>query len=83
MNIGSIEGDKILIKRKRISIFLNRGVKISSLIKGEKVELEHVNCPLVIGKNVKIGKGCIIDLVQYSDTIEISHGARVERTEKL
>ena len=53
------------------------------MIKGGKVELEHVNCPLVIGKNVKIGKGCIIDLVQYSDTVEISHGARVERAEKL
>ena len=58
-------------------------MKISSLIKGGKVELEHVNCPLVIGKNVKIGKGCKIDLVKYSDMLEISQGASVKRAEKL
>ena len=55
----------------------------SGTVKGDEVQLEHVNCPLVIGKNVKIGKGCKIDLVKYSDMLEISQGASVKRAEKL
>ena len=96
MDIGSIGGSKIIIikepKRKfgeRLPLFsslvkkINGNVHVEGSIEGDEIALEAVTCPRVTGRVVAVGAGCDIDLVQYSDQIEISPDARVEKTEKI
>ena len=81
--VGSIGGGSITVKRKRFSVFTNRKLNVISTIEGDIVEIEHTVCPRVMGRTVSIGKGCKIDLVQYSEKIQISKGAKVARVEKI
>lgn len=96
MTIGSIGGSKIVIfSEKAIKVFqrlplfsslakiATKGVRVNSSIEGDEVALEYVTCPRVIGKVVAIGQGCNIDLVQYSEGVEISPDAKVGKTEKI
>lgn len=96
MDIGSIGGSKIIIirepKRKlgeRLPLFsslvkkINGNVHVEGSIEGDEIALESVTCPRVTGRVVAVGAGCDIDLVQYSDQIEISPDARVGKTEKI
>ncbi len=96
MNIGSIGGSRIAIirekKRKigeRLPLLsslvkkINGNVCVDGSIEGDEIALEAVTCPRVTGRVVAIGKGCEIDLVQYSDQIEISPDAKVLKTEKI
>ncbi len=96
MNIGSIGGSKIVIvSEKAINVFqrlplfsslaksATKGVNVNSSIEGDEVALEYVTCPRVTGRVVAIGQGCNIDLVQYSEDIEISPDAKVAKTEKI
>ena len=52
-------------------------------IEADTVALENVRAPRVSGRVVAIGEDCEIELVQYSEQIEISPRAKVGRTEKL
>ena len=96
MDIGSIGGSKIIIikepKRKlgeRLPLLsslvkkINGNVHVECSIEGDEIALEAVTCPRVTGRVVAVGAGCDIDLVQYSDQIEISPDARVGKTEKI
>ena len=95
MEIGSIGGSKIVIyqegrKRKHIrlpllSSFVGAGgtVRVGSSIEGDEIALEGVKAQRVSGRVVAIGKDCEIDLVQYSEQIEIAPEAKVGKTEKL
>lgn len=82
MSIGSIVGGKIHMRKSRSCLMMGN-VHVATSIEGDEVTLERVNCPRVTGCAVRIGKGCQIDLVQYSDTLEISKRAKVKRTEKI
>lgn len=96
MDIGSIGGSKIIIikepKRKfgeRLPLLsslvkkVNGNVHVEGSIEGDEIALEAVTCPRVTGRVVAVGAGCDIDLVQYSDQIEVSPDARVGKTEKI
>ena len=96
MEIGSIGGSKIIIfPRKPIKVISklplfsalvkgsSTGVSVGSAIEGDEIALEGVTCPRVTGRVVAIERGCNIDLVQYSETVEISPDAKVGRTEKI
>ena len=96
MDIGSIGGSKIIIikepKRKfgeRLPLLsslvkkINGNVHVEGSIEGDEIALEAVTCPRVTGRVVAVGAGCDIDLVQYSDQIEISPDANVGKTEKI
>ena len=83
MNIGSIGGTNILLKRKKFSIHAKRGVKVASSIEGDNIVLDSVTCPRVTGRTVVIGKGCKIDLVQYSEQFTAFRGAKIGRIEKI
>ena len=96
MTIGSIGGSKIVIVSEKGIAFFQRlplfsslarsatkGVNVNCSIEGDEVALEYVTCPRVSGRVVAIGKGCNIDLVQYSEDIEISPDAKVGKTEKI
>ena len=83
MSVGSMRGNTILLKRKRVSIFPKRRVIVSAAIEADAPTLEYVTCPRVTGRVVVIGKGCKIDLVQYSEEIQISPKATVGKVEKI
>jgi cytoskeletal protein CcmA (bactofilin family) len=43
----------------------------AELIEGTNVSLEHTHAKIVRGNRVKIGPGCQIELVEYTDSLEI------------
>ena len=95
MDIGSIGGSRIniypeeLVKRKiKLPLFssLVKGasaVRVANSIEGDVIALESVVTPRVSGRIVAISDGCEIDLVQYSEQVEISPNAKVGKTEKI
>ena len=93
LDIGGIGGSKIVIShernRKKLFRLFSRSKRekargaVASSIEGDEISLESVACPRVAGRIVTIKKGCNIDLVQYSENVEISPNAKVGKTEKI
>ena len=93
--IGSIGGSNIRVTIERnhpevtrlISKLLGRhghvGLTVKESIEGDDIALESVTAKSVIGRVVAIGAGCKIELVQYSEALEISPDAKVERQERI
>ena len=95
--IGSIGGSKISIYPERHSKKAPRlpllskllgnngrnGLEVKESIEGDEIALEAVSAKSVTGRVVAIGEGCHIQLVQYSESIEISPDAHVERQERI
>lgn len=93
--IGSIGGSEIKIHNDRkgekisrmplLSKLVGSGGKIviGELIEGDIVAIECVKAPHVVGRMVTIGADCEIDLVQYSEEIEVHPDAKVEKLEKI
>lgn len=97
--IGSIGGSKILIYRRhgsekkkkfRLPLFsrlvkkvADGVVQVKTSVEGDEIALEGVKTPRVSGRVVAIGAGCEIDLVQYSEQVEISPEATVGKTEQI
>jgi len=97
MEVGSIGGSKIMIykrhgkekKRIRLPLFSSLvksttgEVRVKTSIEGDEIALEGVVTPRVSGRVVAIGADCEIELVQYSEQVEISPEAKVGRTERI
>ncbi len=86
----SIGGSKIIIENCRergiIEKLFGRNkfcFGVSESIEGDEIIIERTNAKTVTGRYVMIGEGCNIDLVQYSESIEISPKAKVGRCEKI
>ena len=58
-------------------------LQISQAIEGDTIAVERVSTPLIVGRIVAIGAGCKVDLVQYSEEIEIHPDAVVKKVEKI
>lgn len=56
---------------------------VEELIEGDTVAIECVKVPKVVGRVVAIGEGSEIDLVQYSEEMEIHPDAKVGKIEKI
>lgn len=94
-SIGSIGGSNITILGKETKSALNRLALFSRLVKnngmieirqvveGDIIAVERVSAPLIVGRIVAIGAGCQVDLVQYSEEIEIHPDAVVKKVEKI
>lgn len=95
-HIGAIGGSDVQIRPEHSSSILLRfpllarlfkekwqKIQIDNHIEADMIDLVNVVAPRVSGRMVTIGDGCQIDLVQYSEQIEISPNAKVGRTEKL
>lgn len=99
MEIGSIGGSKIVIykrhgevkkKKFRLPLFSSLikkstvdTVVVKNSVEGDEIALEGVVCPRVSGRVVAIGADCEIELVQYSEQVEVSPKAKVGRTERI
>ena len=97
--IGSIGGSKIVIykrhgevkkKKFRLPLFSSLikkstvdTVVVKNSVEGDEIALEGVVCPRVSGRVVAIGADCEIELVQYSEQVEVSPEAKVGRTERV
>ena len=58
-------------------------LNVSESIEADRVTLENTVCPLVSGREVRIGKGCKIGTVRYTERIEVDPEAEVEKQEQL
>jgi len=90
--VGSIGGSEIRIyqhgnKKLRMNLFTKlvktNGCVVRELVEGDLIALENVSAPKVVGRVVAIGEGCSIDLVQYSEEVEIHPNAIVGKCEKI
>ena len=93
--IGSIGGSEIKIHNDRkgekisrmplLSKLVGSGGKVivDELVEGDIVAVECVKAPRVVGRVVAIGADCEIDLVQYSEEIEVHPKATVKKVEKI
>ena len=62
---------------------LPRGsLTVAESIEADEIELVNTLCPLVSGRTVTIGPGCRIDVVRYSESIEVDPEAQVGKQEK-
>ena len=98
MRVGSIGGGMITVypgytdnpvnkitPLKKVLKAINTGCKlvVSESIEGDIVNLECVEAPIVCGRIVILGDGCIIGKVQYTEKLEIAEGATVEEEIKI
>lgn len=54
-----------------------RGKLICKSIEGDDISLSFTEADVVRGKNIKVGPGCKIDRVEYSETLEIEDSTSV------
>lgn len=87
---NSIGGSKITITSKSKPKFLEKVLKIDSskftvsdYIEGDEISIEKTIAKTVTGKNITIGDGCKVELVQYSENCNISPNAVIGRCEKI
>lgn len=86
-----IGGEKIVVRvsPKILSRFLSTALGLlfghssqkellADTIEGDEVELEATQARLVRGKKVKIGPGCLIERVEYTESLEVAPGAQVK-----
>lgn len=94
IHANSIGGSKIFVDTNTIAhhpgifekIFgWNEGGKliIEESIEGDEIILDNTEAKTVIGKNVNIGAGCKIGVLQYSGEAVISPYAKVSSVEKI
>jgi cytoskeletal protein CcmA (bactofilin family) len=82
--VEEIGGSKISIKRK-ISIlpfFKDDGSLVTKVIEGDDIYLENTRADVVRGNIVKIGPGCTIGLVEYTDDFSQSDESTVKTKTK-
>ncbi|MCS7216795.1 MAG: bactofilin [Candidatus Bipolaricaulota bacterium] len=90
-----IGGEKILIRAGQRSLggFLSTALGlilghaspkelVAEIIEGDEIELEATQARLVRGGRIKIGPGCRIERVEYTDSLEVAPGAQVKEEVK-
>lgn len=94
LKAGSIGGSKITVENTGThhpglieKLFgWNSGsglLEVEESIEGDDIRLERTVAKTVIGRNVVIGEGCKIDLVQYTEGAVISPDAQIGSCEKI
>lgn len=87
-------GGSLIFIRKKFSLNLFAGIRkafrfavplftVAESIEGDEIDIEYTKAKTVRGRSVKIGKGCEIDLIQYTEAADISPGAKVGKVEKI
>lgn len=80
IEIGAIGGSRIQILRHSAGFFLHdllpsstQRARIDS-IEGDEIDLEYVEAQIVRGRNVRIGQGCRIGCVEYTESLHADAG---------
>lgn len=93
-NVREIGGERIEVKRWKhwgllgfeglIKNLFNYEVKLScESIEGDEITLECTNAKVVRGNNITIGRGCEIDTVEYTGTLNTIEDAVVKDIKKV
>ncbi len=90
-----IGGEKIVVRAGQRSLggFLSQALGflfgqgshkelVAEVIEGDEIELEATQARLVRGGKIKIGPGCRIERVEYTETLEVAPGAVVKEEVK-
>ena len=56
---------------------------VCPIIEGDEVTLIHTTSKVVRGKNVRIGCNCVIDRVEYSESLDVDESATVGERVKI
>lgn len=80
-----VGGGKITVKRKSLLIpfVKDEGFLVAKVIEGDTIYLENTQAQIVRGKAVKIGPGCTIGQVEYSDSFSQDTASTVKVKTKL
>jgi cytoskeletal protein CcmA (bactofilin family) len=62
---------------------LMQGKLIAGTIEGDVIRLENTTAKIVRGKDVYIGEGCDVMLVEYNNDFKASAGAKVKESRKI
>ena len=93
--IGEIGGGKIHIRRGRYSkigdliksLFTPNdffmGKLVTESIEGDEIRIENTKSKIVRGKNVVLGDGCEIDLLEYTEECRVSSKSVVKEKKKI
>ena len=81
--IFSIKGSSVSVTKKKHLLPIAQNLCVTDSVEADEVSMSYLTCPHVVGSRVVIGKGCEINLVQYSETVEISPDAKVNKIEKI
>jgi len=76
---GDIRAESLVVKRVNS---VNNGKLLVNDIYTVNAELENVKTSLLVGKDLIIGPGCVIDRVEYTGTLNIVDGAVVKEQVK-
>lgn len=84
-NAEEIGGETINIRKKNsfFSLNKNQGKLTAQVIEGDSIYLEHTKAKVVRGKDVEIGPGCEIDLVEYKESFKQHKTTKVKNNKKL
>ncbi|MFD0050707.1 polymer-forming cytoskeletal protein [Actinomycetes bacterium NPDC127524] len=86
--IAEIGGQSISVKYHHhfflqwLKPFFNH-ILTADIIEGDDIALESTKAKIVRGRNVKIGKGCEIGLVEYSGVFEQEEASQVKESRKV
>ncbi len=75
--------DNFFFKKVIDKMFNSQGELTTELIEGDEIYLENTNAKIVRGKNITIGEGCNIALLEYSGDINISNESTVKEQKRV
>ncbi|HUI30756.1 MAG TPA: polymer-forming cytoskeletal protein [Candidatus Acidoferrales bacterium] len=93
--VAEIGGERVSIRRGHHSKLANmlkslfmppdffKGKLIADSIEGDELQLEDTKAKIVRGKNVMIGDGCEIDLLEYEDACRINGRSTVKEKKRI
>jgi cytoskeletal protein CcmA (bactofilin family) len=89
-SVKEIGGEEITVKTAKTIGFGFAMVLIgkrkclkTELIEGTNISIEYTEANVVRGENIKIGAKCIVDLVEYSGTLEVDPSSVVKNQKKV
>lgn len=77
------QGDKSFSIINTIGSLFNKTISVNvSTIEGDTIDIENVTAKIVKGRDITIGKECVIDEVQYSENLNTDPTAKVIKETK-
>ncbi|MED1202952.1 hypothetical protein [Heyndrickxia acidicola] len=80
-----IGGEHIVIKRKSAFLGLSKspGMLLTESIEGDRIYVEYTKAKVIRGKNIEIGPGCDIEIVEYQDDLKLSSQSTIKDKRKV